>query len=44
MSRLSMDLKVMPRSSKGDKFILHIIDEVTNYLIMVPVYHSKAEG
>ena len=43
LSRLSMDLKVMPRSSKGHKFILCIIDEVTNYLIMVPVYHSKAE-
>ena len=37
-SRLSMDLKVMPRSSKGHKFILCIIDEVTNYLITVPMY------
>ena len=43
LSRLSMDLKVMQRSSKGHKFILCIIDEVTNYLIMVPVYHSKVE-
>ena len=42
LSRLSMDLKVMPRSSKGHKFIL-CIDEVTNYLITVPVYHSEAE-
>ena len=33
----------MPRSSKGHKFILCIIDEVTNYLIMVPIYQSKAE-
>ena len=33
MSRLSMDLKVMPRSQKGHRFILCIIDEVTNYLI-----------
>ena len=33
--RLSMDLKVMPRSQKGHKFILCIIDEVTNYLITV---------
>ena len=33
----------MPRSSKGHKFILCIIDEVTNYLITVPMYHSKAE-
>ena len=38
-----MDLKVMPRSGKGHKFILCIIDEVTNYLITVPVYQSKME-
>ena len=30
LSRLSMDLKVMPRSHKGHKYILCIIDEVTN--------------
>ena len=29
LSRLSMDLNVMPQSSKGHKFILCIIDEVT---------------
>ena len=33
----------MPKSSKGHKFILCIIDEVTNYIITVPVYQSKAE-
>ena len=33
----------MPRSSKGHKFILCIINEVTNYLITVPVYQSKVE-
>ena len=38
LSKLSMDLKVMPRSQKGHKFILCIIDEMTNYLIMVPIY------
>ena len=43
LSRLSMDLKVMPHSNKGHKFILCIIDEVTNYSIMVPIYQSKAE-
>ena len=43
LSRLSMDLKVMPRSHKGHKYILCIIDKVTNYLIMVPIYQSKAE-
>ena len=44
LSRLSMDLYVMPRSGKGHKFILCIIDEVTNYLIMVPICESKVEG
>ena len=43
LSRLSMDLKVMPRSHKRHKFILCIIDEVTNYLITVPIYHSRSE-
>ena len=33
----------MPHSSKGHKFILCIIDVVTNYLITVPIYQSKAE-
>ena len=43
LSKLSMDLKVMPRSQKGHKFILCIIDEMTNYLIMVPIYQSGSE-
>ena len=38
-----MDLKVMPRSNKGHKLTWCIIDEVTNYLITVPVYQSRAE-
>ena len=38
LSKLSMDLKVMPRSQKGHKFILCIIDEVTNYLITVSIF------
>ena len=38
-----MDLKVMPRSGKGHKCILCITDEVTNYLIMVPIYQLQAE-
>ena len=42
-SRLSMDLKVMPKPYKGHKYILCIIDEVTNYLINVPIYHSRSE-
>ena len=43
LSRLSMDLKVMPRSHIGYKFILCIIDEVTNYLITVPIHQAKSE-
>ena len=43
MSRLSMDLKVMPRSQKGHKYILCIIDEVTNYLVSAPLYQAKSE-
>ena len=33
----------MPGSHKEHKYILCIIDEVTNYLITVPIYQSKAE-
>ena len=43
MSRLSMDLKVMPRSQKGHWYILCITDEVTNYLITAPLYQAKSE-
>ena len=43
LSKLSMDLKVMPRSQKGHKFILCIIDEMTNYLITIPIHHSRSE-
>ena len=43
LSRLSMDLKVMPRSHKGHKFILCITNEVTNYLLTVSIYQVKSE-
>ena len=33
----------MPRSYKGHKFILCIIDEVTKYLITVPIHQAKYE-
>ena len=33
----------MPRSHKWHKFILCIIDEVTNYHITLPIYHSRSE-
>ena len=38
-----MDLKVMLRSYKGHKYILCNIDEVTNYLITVPIHQSRLE-
>ena len=38
-----MNLKVMLRSNKGHKFILCFIDEVTNYLITVPIHQSRSE-
>ena len=41
LSRLSMDLKVMPKSQKGHQYILCVIDEVTNYLITTPLYQAR---
>ena len=43
MSRLSMDLKVMAKSQKGHKYILCVIDEVTNLLITVPIFQARLE-
>ena len=43
LSRLSIDLKVMPKSYKDHKFILCIIDDGTNYLIIVPICQSIPE-
>ena len=43
LSRLSMDLKVLPKSYKGDRYILCVIDEVTNYIITAPVKQAKSE-
>ena len=43
MSRLSKDLKVMPRLHKGHRYILCIIDEVTNFLVTVPIFQAKLE-
>ena len=38
-----MDLKVMPRSQKGHRYILCVIDEVTNFLITVPIFQARSE-
>ena len=43
MFRLSMDLKVMPRSQKGHHYILCVIDEMTNYLVTAPIYQANSE-
>ena len=43
VSRLSMDLKVMPRLHKVLRYILCIIDEVTNFLVTVPIFQAKSE-
>ena len=43
LSRLSMDLQVIPRSNKSHKYILCMIDEVTHYLIIVPIHQCKSE-
>ena len=42
LSRLSMDLKVMPKSYRRHKFILCVIDEMTNYLITMPIYQARS--
>ena len=43
LSKLSMDLKVMPKSQKGHMFILCIIDEMINYMITIPIHHVRSE-
>ena len=43
MSKLSMDLKVMPRPQKGHCYILCIKDALTNYLVITPLYQVRSE-
>ena len=43
MYRLSMDLKVMPRSQEGHQYILCVIGEMTNYLNTAPLYQARSE-
>ena len=38
-----MDLKVMLRLQKGHRFILCMIDEVTNYFVTVPTNQFRSE-
>ena len=43
MSRLSMDLKLMPKSHKGHRYLPCITDEVTNYLVTLPIFQARSE-
>ena len=43
LSRLSMDLKVMPKSYRGHRCIPCVIDEMTNYIITMPIYQARLE-
>ena len=43
LSRLSMDLKVTPKSYRGHKFIQCVVDEMTNYLITMPICQARSE-
>ena len=43
LSRLSMDIKFMPRSYKGHKYILCIMDDAMNYLITILIHQSRSE-
>ena len=38
-----MDLKVMPQSHKGHRYILCVIDKVTNYLLTAPIFQARLE-
>ena len=33
----------MPRSHKGHRYIMCIINEVTNYLVTDPIFHARSE-
>ena len=43
LSRLSIDLNIMSKSHRGHKFILCVIDELTNYLITMPIHQDRSE-
>ena len=38
-----MDLNVMPKLHKGHRYILCVSDEVTNFLITIPISQAKSE-
>ena len=43
MSKVSMDIKYMPKAGNGMKFILVIIDDNLNYMVTVPLPQIKTE-
>ena len=43
VTRMNIDLTVMPRSYKGCRFILVVIDEVTSFIVTVPIYPPGSE-
>ena len=43
MTRLSMDLKLMPKSYSGYRFILVVTDEVTNFMVAICIHQSRSE-
>ena len=38
-----MNLKVIPSSNKGHKYIFCVIDEICYYLIMILIHQSRSE-
>ena len=43
ITRLILDFTVMLRSYKGHKFILVLIDEVINFMLIIPIYQTRSE-
>ena len=44
MTRLSMALKVMPKSYKRHTFILIAIYEITNFMVTISIYQLRSQG
>ena len=42
MTRLSCDIKHMPESNKGYKYILFVTCEVSNYTIVIPLFREDS--
>ena len=38
-----MNFKVVPNSYKGQRFFLEVIDEITNFMVMIPINQSGSE-